>query len=167
MLSNFGDMAVRKNSCLCCRGIVYSSTHMLDLASVRGLAILRAIVLLAFAGAGCAQPQESPVGGKTVKTPNGNEVQTRANGNLRELRAAALAMTIHHGLNGDRRVEVEHADHSRVVAERGNRGYVQHSFIFRGHEFAHRTYFFHGVPYDRFYRRYKFQGVYLDIAATV
>ncbi len=64
-------------------------------------------------------------------------------------------------------MDVEHADHSRIVAERGDRGYVQHSFVFRGHEFAHRTYFFHGVAYDRFYRRYKYHGVYLDIYATV
>ncbi len=62
-----------------------------------------------------------------------------------------------------RRVSVEHADHSRVVAERGGRGYVQHPYAFRGHEYEHRTYYFHGRAYDRFYRGYPYRGGYLEI----
>jgi hypothetical protein len=140
---------------------------MFDLASRKGLAITGAIALLAVGGALSAQQQEQPVGTKTVKTPNGNEVQTRADGNPRDVRATGRGMEIHHGLNGNRRVRLERADHSRIVAERGSKGYVQHSFVFRGHEFTHRTYVFHGVAYDRFYRRYPYRGVYLEIYAPV
>jgi len=126
-----------------------------------------AIALLAMSGGLCAQQREPQAGAKTVKTPNGNEVQTRANGNPREVRVAGSGMEIHHTLNGNRRVTLERADHSRIVAERGGRGYVQHSFVFRGHEFAHRTYLFHGVAYDRFYRRYTYHGVHFDIYAPM
>ena len=140
---------------------------MLDLASVRRVPIAGAIALLAMSGGLCAQPPESQTGAKTVKTPNGNEVQTRANGSPRDLRVAKGGMEIHHALNGNRRITLEQADHSRVIAERGGQGYVQHSFVFRGHEFAHRTYLFHGVVYDHFYRRYTYHGVRFDIYAPV
>jgi hypothetical protein len=74
-------------------------------------------------------------------------------------------MDIHHGLNGNRRVAVERADHSRVVAERGGRGYVQRPFTYRGREFGHRTYYAHGRAYDRFYMRQAYHGVYMDVYA--
>jgi hypothetical protein len=76
-------------------------------------------------------------------------------------------MDIHHTLGGDRRVEVERADHSRIVAERGGRGYVQHPYSFRGQEFARRAYFVHGRAYDHFYGRYQYHGVFLDVYAPV
>jgi hypothetical protein len=72
-------------------------------------------------------------------------------------------MDIHHGLGGGRRVEVERADHSRIVAERGGRGYVQHPYMYRGHEYGHRTYYEHGRAYDRFYARYPYHGVYVEM----
>jgi hypothetical protein len=72
-------------------------------------------------------------------------------------------MDIHHGLGGGRRVEVERADHSRIVAERGGHGYVQHPYMYRGHEYAHRTYYEHGRAYDRFYARYPYHGVYVEM----
>ncbi len=140
---------------------------MLDLASIRHVPVVGAIALLALSGGLCAQQPESQAGAKTVKTPNGNEVQTRANGSPREVRVASSGMEIHHTLNGNRRVTVDRADHSRIVAERGGRGYLQHSFVFRGHEFAHRTYLFHGVAYDRFYRRYTYNGIHFEIYAPV
>jgi hypothetical protein len=74
-------------------------------------------------------------------------------------------MDIHHGLDGNRRVSVERADHSRVYAERGGRGYVQHPYMYRGHEFGHRTYYDHGRYYDRYYNRYGYRGAYLDVYA--
>jgi hypothetical protein len=139
---------------------------MLDLASIRRVPIAGAIALLAMSGGLCAQP-EPQAGVKTVKTPNGNEVQTRADGSPRDVRVTGSGMEIHHALNGNRRVTLEQADHSRIVAERGGRGHIQHSFVFRGHEFSHRTYVFHGVAYDRFYRRYRYHGIYFDIYAPV
>jgi hypothetical protein len=71
-------------------------------------------------------------------------------------------MAIHHGLNGNRRVAVERPDHSRIVADRRGHGYVQHPYMYRGHEFAHRTYYRDGRAYDRFYRRYPYHGVYVE-----
>ncbi len=140
---------------------------MLDLASVRRAPIAGAIALLAMSGGLCAQQPESQTGAKTVKTANGNEVQTRANGSPRDVRVAKSGMEIHHALNGSRRITLERPDHSRIVAERDGQGYVQHSFVFRGHEFVHRTYLFHGVAYDRFYRRYTYSGIHFDIYAPV
>ena len=76
-------------------------------------------------------------------------------------------MDIHHGLDGNRRVVVDRPDHSRVFAERGGRGYVQHPYMFHGHEFAQRTYWDHGHAYARFYGRYPYHGVYLEVYAPV
>ena len=140
---------------------------MPDLAFGRRVPMAGAIALLAMAGGLCAQQAEPQAGTKIVKTPHGNEVQTRANGNPRDVRLASSGMEIHHALNGSRRVTLERTDHSRIVAERGGSGYGQHSFVFGGHEFAHRTYLFHGVAYDRFYRRYTYSGIHFDIYAPV
>jgi len=71
-------------------------------------------------------------------------------------------MAIHHGLDGRRHVSVERADHSRVYADRRGHGYVQHPYMYHGHEFAHRTYYRDGRAYDRFYRRYPYHGVYVE-----
>lgn len=77
-------------------------------------------------------------------------------------------MDVHHGLNGGRRVEYERPDHTRIVAERGGHGYVSHPYMYRGHEFAHRTYYVHGRAYDRFYGRYEYRpGIFLDVYAPV
>jgi hypothetical protein len=74
-------------------------------------------------------------------------------------------MDVHHGLNGSRSVRVERADHSRVVAERGGRGYVQHPYGYRGHEYGHRTYYEGGRYHDRFYRGYYYHGYYAEMYA--
>jgi hypothetical protein len=58
----------------------------------------------------------------------GDEVRRRADGRPGDVHVAGRNMDIHHGLGGGRRVEVERADHSRIVAERGGRGYVQHPY---------------------------------------
>jgi len=101
------------------------------------------------------------------RTRNGGEIQRRADGHLREVRTPNGAV-IQHGLTGSRRVEVERADHSRIVAERGRRGYVQHPWMYHGHEFAHRTYYVHGMAYDHFYRRYEYRpGVFVEVYAPV
>jgi hypothetical protein len=76
-------------------------------------------------------------------------------------------MDIHHGLDGNRRVSVERADHSRVYAERGGHGYVQHPYMYHGREYGHRTYYDHGRYYDRYYNRYAYRGVYMDVYAPV
>jgi hypothetical protein len=74
-------------------------------------------------------------------------------------------MDIHRGLNGGRRVSVERADHTRIVAMRGGRGYVQHPYRYRGREYGHRTYYYHGRAYDRYYGHYYYRGGYVDVYA--
>ncbi len=57
----------------------------------------------------------------------------------------------------------ERADHSRIVSERGGRGYAQgRPYGYRGHEYARRTYYDHGRAYDRYYNRYPYHGVFLE-----
>jgi hypothetical protein len=106
-----------------------------------------------------------PAGSHTVRTANGNEIRTRANGRPADVHVANRGMNIHHGLDGGRRVSVERADHSRIVADRRGHGYVQHPYMYHGHEFAHRTYYRDGRAYDRFYRRYPYHGVYVEAYA--
>jgi hypothetical protein len=87
----------------------------------------------------------------------------RANGSRADVHDAKRGMDIHHGLDGNRRVAVERADHSRIVAERGGRGYVQsRPYAYRGHEYARRTYYRDGRAYDRFYTRYSYHGVFIN-----
>jgi hypothetical protein len=74
-------------------------------------------------------------------------------------------MDVHNGLNGNRRVSVEHSDHSRIVSERGRPGYVQHPYSFHGQNFGRRTYFYHGHAYGRFYRGHYYRGVYMNVYA--
>jgi hypothetical protein len=78
---------------------------------------------------------------------------------------AKRGMDVHHGLNGGRSVSVERPDHSRVVAERGRRGYVERGYSYHGHDFARRSYYYHGRAYDRYYRGYGYRGVYLNVYA--
>jgi hypothetical protein len=92
-------------------------------------------------------------------------VRTRANGTRSDVHDARRGMDIHHGLNGNRRISVERADHSRIVAERGGRGYVQHPYMYHGHEYGHRTYYYHGRAYDRYYGHYYYRGSYVDVYA--
>jgi hypothetical protein len=107
----------------------------------------------------------TPNGTRTVQTKSGAEVRMRSGGKPSDVHVAGRGMDIHHGLGGNRRVAVERPDHSRVVAERGGRGYVQRPYMHGGHEFGHRTYYEHGRAYDRFYRRYPYRGLYLDVYA--
>ncbi len=72
----------------------------------------------------------TPAGGREIHAANGSVVRTRADGSRADIHDAHRGMDIHHGLDGNRRVVVERADHSRVFAERGGRGYVQHPYMF-------------------------------------
>ena len=107
----------------------------------------------------------APAGSHEAHAANGAAVRTRADGSRSDIHDAKRGMDIHHGLTGSRRVSVERADHSRIVADRGGHGYVQHPYMFHGHEFGHRTYFEHGRAYDRFYGRYGWHGGYFDVYA--
>jgi len=106
-----------------------------------------------------------PANNRVVHNPNGNEVRMRQNGRPGDVHIAGRGMDIHHGLNGGRRVSVERADHSRIVADRRGYGYVQHPYMYHGHEFAHRTYWRDGRAYDRFYGRYGYHGIFIEAYA--
>lgn len=98
-------------------------------------------------------------------TKDGSSVRTRADGKVSDVHDSKRGMDVHHGLDGGRRVSAERADHSRVVSERGRPGYVQRGYGFHGHDFARRSYFYHGRAYDHFYHGYEYRGMYLNVYA--
>ena len=100
-----------------------------------------------------------------MRTANGSVISTRADGSRAEIRDAQRGLDIRYGLNGNRRVMTERIDHSRVFAERGGGGYVQHPYQFHGQELARRTYLEHGHESVRFYERYAYRGMYLEVYA--
>jgi hypothetical protein len=116
------------------------------------------------AGNRTATDRTAPRGSRTVATRNG-AVTRRANGRISDVHDAQHGMDIHHGLNGGRRVSVERADHSRLVAERGRRGFVERRYAFRGHDFARRSYYWHGQEYNRYYRGYYYHGAFVNVYA--
>jgi hypothetical protein len=59
-------------------------------------------------------------------------------------------------------VVVERGDHSRIVAERGGRGYVQRPYMYHGHEYARRSYYYNGHYYHGYYGRYSYHGLYVN-----
>jgi hypothetical protein len=107
----------------------------------------------------------APVGSHEVRTAHGDTIRTRPNGTRADVHVAGRNMDIHHGLNGNRRISVERADHSRVFAERGGRGYVQHPYRYGGREYGRRTYYDHGRYYDHYYGRHYYHGEYVDVYA--
>lgn len=110
-----------------------------------------------------AMAHPGPAGSHEMRAANGSGVRMRANGRPSDVHDARRGMDIHHNLAGGRRVMVERADHSRMFYERGRAGYISHAYGFRGHEFARRSYYWHGRAYDRFYRPYGFHGVDLEV----
>src|SRR5664279_3421759 len=109
-------------------------------------------------GTGNLAGRPVPAGSLQVQTANGSTVRTRPNGSRSDVHDAKRNMDIHHGLNGNRRVSVERADHSRIVAERGGHGYVERGYRYHGHDFGRRSYYYNGRVYDRYYRGYYYGG---------
>ena len=107
----------------------------------------------------------APKGSQEHVTQTGAVVRTRPNGQLSDLHDPKRGMDLHHALNGNRKVFVERPDHSRIFAERGHRGFVEHPYGFRGHDFARRTYFSNGRMYSRFYHGFGFRGLALNVYA--
>jgi hypothetical protein len=99
------------------------------------------------------------------KRPNGDVIERRKDGHVSDVHIAKLGMDVHHGLTGGRRVIAERPGGVRIVAERGRPGFVQQPFAFHGHDFAHRTFFYHGRVYDRFYRGYAYHGLTINVYA--
>lgn len=106
-----------------------------------------------------------PRGVTTRTIANGNTVNVRANGRVRDVHDVRTGMDVHHNLNGNSRIFVQRPDHSRIFVERGRPGFVERPFSFRGHDFARRTYYYNGRAYSRFYRGWGFRGLFLNIYA--
>jgi hypothetical protein len=96
---------------------------------------------------------------------SGSAIRTRPGGRVSDVHDARRGMDVHNNLGGGRRVSVERADHSRLVAERGRRGYVERGYSYRGHDFGRRSYYYHGHEYNRYYRGYGYRGMYLNVYA--
>ena len=103
----------------------------------------------------------TPANHTTVQTHNGS-VTKRPDGHVATMHDNKRGMEVHHSLSGNRRVEVERRDHSRVVAERGGRGYVQRPYMYHGHEYARRSYYYNGRYYNHYYGRYYYHGMYVN-----
>jgi hypothetical protein len=43
--------------------------------------------------------------------------------------------------------------------------YEERNLLFHGHEFAHRTYYVHGVAYSHFYQHYNYRGIAFEVYA--
>ncbi len=106
----------------------------------------------------------APAGSHTVATRNG-AITRRPDGRISDVHDARRGMDVHHGLDGGRRVSVERADHSRIVAERGRRGYIERRYSYHGHDFARRSYYWHGREYNRYYRGYYYHGAFVNVYA--
>ncbi len=115
---------------------------------------------------GAARPEARPGAGRLpgheVRTAHGGTIRRGPGGNVRDVHVAGRNMEIHHGLNGDRRVVVERRDHSRLVAERGGRGYLERPYRYGGRDYARRSYYYHGRMYERYYGGYAYRGVMVN-----
>jgi len=107
----------------------------------------------------------APKGSNTHITKGGSSVTTRSNGKLSDVHDPKRGMDVHNNLGGGRRVSTERHDGSRMVSERGRRGYVERGYHYHGHDFGRRSYYYHGREYDRFYRGYGFRGLSLSVYA--
>lgn len=100
---------------------------------------------------------------REVHKANGGRETSGKEGHVSELHIPPTV--IHHGPDGARQVRVERPDHSVLVASHGGHGYIQRSYSYRGHEFAHRTYYVHGVAYSRIYQPYYYRGIAFHVYA--
>ncbi|MGA2217847.1 MAG: hypothetical protein ABSG51_07165 [Terracidiphilus sp.] len=120
-------------------------------------------------GAGAANHtainRPAPRGSNEHVTKSGSAIRTRPGGRVSDVHDARRGVDVHHGLGGGRSVSMRRADGSRVFAERGRPGYVERGYHYGGHDFARRSYYYHGRAYDRFYRGYGYHGLMLNVYA--
>jgi hypothetical protein len=103
--------------------------------------------------------------GSMIGTPKSGAttVAHTNDGAVTDLHDVHFGLDIRYNIGGTARVSVERPDHSRTVSEGRNHGYVQRPYVFRGGEYAHRTYYTNGKFYDLFYIRYAYRGTVLDV----
>ncbi|HLY18724.1 MAG TPA: hypothetical protein VKR61_15945 [Bryobacteraceae bacterium] len=100
-------------------------------------------------------------GGKTVTTKSGAQVHYNASGKVAVVHAHG--MDIHHGPGGARTVVRTRPGGVTVVSNRYGHGYIGHPYRYHGVEYVHRTYYYNGRVYGRFYRPYTYWGVPLSV----
>ncbi|SPF52181.1 conserved exported hypothetical protein [Candidatus Sulfopaludibacter sp. SbA4] len=94
--------------------------------------------------------------------PNGGQVQTRADGSIREVHTANGAI-IHHAPNGVRSVQVQRPGGGVIVANSRGSGYVQRNVVVNNTTFIQRTYVVNNVSYARVYRPWVWGGVSFSV----
>lgn len=109
--------------------------------------------------------QPMPADARVTHLKGGSAIQHDAHGRVTDVHDAHRGMDVHNGLGGRRSVSVERPDHTRIFAERGRPGYIQHPYNFHGRDFARRSYYYHGHAYERFYRSYGYRGFMFDVYA--
>jgi len=107
----------------------------------------------------------APASGTDRVSRKSSPVRTRPSTKGNDIHNARQAVNIHDNLGGGRSVTVERRDGSRLVAEQGRPGYVQRSYKFTSHDFARRSYYYHGLGYESFYRAYRFRGLQFSLYA--
>lgn len=107
----------------------------------------------------------APKGSNEHVTKSGSAVRTRPGGKVSDVHDARRGMDVHNNMGGGRRVSVQRHDGSRMVSERGRRGYVERGYHYHGHDFGRRAYYYHGHEYNRYYRGYGYRGLSLSIYA--
>ncbi|MFY9854916.1 MAG: hypothetical protein WAK26_13660 [Terracidiphilus sp.] len=107
----------------------------------------------------------APKGSNEHVTKSGSAVRTRSNGRVSDVHDARRGMDVHNNMGGGRRVSVQRRDGSRMVSERGRRGYVERGYHYHGHDFGRRAYYYHGHEYNRYYRGYGYRGLSLSVYA--
>jgi hypothetical protein len=98
--------------------------------------------------------------------PGGGQVQTRADGSIREVHTANGAI-IHHAPDGARRVEVVRPGGRVIVANTRGSGYVQRPLVVGRTTFIQRTYVVNNVSYARVYRPWAWGGVSFSVYTPV
>jgi hypothetical protein len=106
-----------------------------------------------------------PPGSREIQTPNGNIVRTAADGSVMDVRNPSTGMSVHHGLDGSRRITVDKPDGSRVFVPSHGVAYVQHPYLFQAHPFDHRTFYDRGQLSHQLYRPYTYGATTLDAYA--
>jgi len=109
------------------------------------------------AGAAGTRPSGSSAGVTHRNRSEGTALAFSKDGRLSDIQANGL--WIHYGAGGTRRVDAARPDGSRIVAESGGRGYVEHPYS-KG--YVARTYYGGGKAYSQLYRSYAYRGTQLD-----
>jgi hypothetical protein len=95
-------------------------------------------------------------GPQVIHGPNQAIVNRDAHGRVRVVRAPGV--TVVHGPGGTVHVTREMNGRVVVTDRTGRGGYAQQRFVYRGHEFARRTYFINGHQSVSVYRPYRYRG---------